>query len=160
MIGCTEDDPNASRIRETALMMGHPDKIFFCGQLGNGAAAKISNNYLSGPFILAIAEAFAIGIRNGLDKNVLGNVIRNSSGMSWIGENMHPVPGIVPGAPSSKGYKPGFRHALMIKDTQLAIDAAEKNGIEPSMARTAVKAYQRAAEDPRTQVSRAGAGTM
>lgn len=153
MIGCGEDDTNASRIREVAGLMGHPDKIFLCGQLGNGAAAKISNNYLSGPFILAIAEAFAIGIRNGLDKKVLGNVIRNSSGMSWIGEHMHPVPGVIPSAPSSNGYKVGFRHELMIKDTTLAIEAAQKNGIEPSMANTAVQAYQRAAKDPRTEVS-------
>lgn len=134
-------------------MMGHPDKIFLCGQLGNGAAAKISNNYLSGPFLLAIAESFAIGIRNGLDKDVLANVIRNSSGMSWMGEHMHPVPGVIAGAPSSNGYKVGFRHELMIKDTTLGIQAAEKNGVEPSMARTAVQAYQRASKDPRTEVS-------
>ncbi len=133
--------------------MSHPDKIFLCGPLGNGAAAKISNNYLSGPFLLAIAESFAIGIKNGLDKDVLANVIRNSSGMSWMGEHMHPVPGVVAGAPSSNGYKVGFRHELMVKDTTLGIEAAEKNGVEPSMARTAVEMYRRAAGDTRTEVS-------
>ncbi|KAK3056761.1 hypothetical protein LTR09_002554 [Extremus antarcticus] len=151
MIGCAEDDPKASQIRQVVSMMSHPDKIFLCGPLGNGAAAKISNNYLSGPFLLAIAESFAIGIKNGLDKDVLANVIRNSSGMSWMGEHMHPVPGVVAGAPSSNGYKVGFRHELMVKDTTLGIEAAEKNGVEPSMARTAVEMYRRAAGDTRTE---------
>jgi 3-hydroxyisobutyrate dehydrogenase len=84
-------------------MMANPDKIFFCGELGNGLAAKISNNYLSGTFLVAIAEAMAIGIRSGVDKNVLAEVIRNSSGNSWMGEHLMPVPGILPDAPSSNG---------------------------------------------------------
>lgn len=133
-------------------MMAHPDKVFFCGQLGNGAAAKISNNYLSSTFLLSIAEAFAIGIKNGLDKHVLANVIRASSGYSWMGENMHPVPDVIPKAPSSHGYKVGFRHELMVKDTTLGIEAAKKHGIEPRMANTAVRAYQKASTDARTKV--------
>jgi 3-hydroxyisobutyrate dehydrogenase len=153
MIGCEKDDSNAGQIRQVISMMAHPEKIFFCGQLGNGAAAKISNNYLSGTFLLSIAEAFAIGIRNGLDKNVLADVISNSSGMSWMSEHMNPVPGVIPTAPSSNGYKPGFRHELMVKDLTLGVEAGNKVGIEPSMGKTAVQASQRATKDPRTKVS-------
>ena len=133
--------------------MGNPDKIFLCGQLGTGLAAKISNNYLSGTFLVAIAEAMAIGIRSGVDKNKLARVISNSSGMSWMGEHMMPVPDILPDAPSSNGYKPGFRHELMVKDMTLGIEAGKKHGIEPTMASTAVAACKKASEDPRCEVS-------
>lgn len=152
MLGCPDSDPQASLAREVVSMMAHPDKIFLCGQLGNGLAAKISNNYLSGTFLVAIAEAMAIGIRSGVDKKVLAEVIRNSSGDSWMGRNLMPVPGVVPDAPSSNGYKPGFRQELMIKDLSLGIDAAKKNGIEPTMANTAVEHSKKAAKDPRIKV--------
>jgi 3-hydroxyisobutyrate/3-hydroxypropionate dehydrogenase len=101
---------------------------------------------------LAISEAFAIGIKEGLDKNVLADVIRNSSGMSWMAEHMHPTPGIISTAPSSNGYKAGFRHELMVKDTTLGIEAAKKHDVEPRMANTAVQVYQSACDDPRTKV--------
>lgn len=52
---------------------------------------------------------------------------------------MHPVPGVIASAPSSNGYKVGFRCELMVKDTTLGIDAAEKCGVEPTMAKTAVR---------------------
>lgn len=153
MLGCPDSDSDASRAREAVSMMAHPDKIFLCGQLGNGLAAKISNNYLSGTFLVAIAEAMAIGIRSGVDKKVLAEVIRNSSGNSWMGENLMPVPGIVPTAPSSNGYKPGFRQELMVKDLTLGIDAAKKNGIESTMANAAVEHCKKATKDPRIKVN-------
>ncbi|KAK3707173.1 hypothetical protein LTR37_012342 [Vermiconidia calcicola] len=151
MIGCTDSDPAADQIRDITSMMGISEKVFFCGELGNGAAAKISNNYLSSTFLMAISEAFATGIKSGVDKNVLADVIRNSSGMSWMGEHMHPVPGVIASAPSSNGYKVGFRCELMVKDTTLGIDAAEKCGVEPTMAKTAVEAYKKATQDPRCE---------
>ena len=107
---------------------------------------------MSGTVLVALAEAMAIGIRSGVDKKVLAEVIRNSSGNSWMGENLMPVPGIVPTAPSSNGYKPSFRHELMIKDLTLGIDAAKKVGIESTMGNTAVEHAKRAAQDPRIKV--------
>ena len=95
----------------------------------------------------------AIGIRAGVDKNKLAEVIRNSSGMSWMAEHMNPVPGIVPEAPSSNGYKPGFRHELMVKDMSLGVEAAKLHDIEPTMANTALEAVKKASKDPRCEVS-------
>lgn len=152
MIGCTDSDPQASKMKDIVSMMGLPNKVFFCGQLGTGLACKISNNYLSGTFLMAISEAMATGIRSGVDAKVLAEVIRNSSGNSWMGEHMMPVPGVVPEAPSSNDYRPGFRHELMVKDMTLGIEAAKKHGITPTMANTAVEASKKAAQDPRTKV--------
>lgn len=153
MMGCPDSDSQAGRAKEVVSMMAHREKIFLCGQLGNGTASKISNNYLSGTFLVAIAEAMAIGIRSGVDKNVLAKVIENSSGNSWMGQHLMPVPGILPDAPSSNNYKPGFRHELMVKDLSLGKNAAEKNGIEPTMANTALEHVKNALKDERIKVS-------
>lgn len=152
MIGCPAEDPQADRIRDIISLMAAPEKIFLCGQLGNGLAAKISNNYLSGTFLVAISEAMAFGIRSGLDKNVLAQVIQSSSGGSWMSQNLMPVPGIVESAPSSHGYKAGFPLAMIMKDLGLGIDAAEKTGIVPSMANTAMQHYEKAEQNPNCEV--------
>ena len=152
MIGCPSEDTANDRIKEVISLMASPEKIFLCGQLGNGLAAKISNNYLSGSFLVAISEAMAFGIRSGLDKNVLADVIRSSSGDSWVGRHLMPVPGIVDSAPSSNNYKASFSHAMIMKDLGLGIDAAEKNGIAPTMANTAIQHYKKAEENPNCEV--------
>lgn len=130
-------------------MMGEPSKFFYCGALGTGLAAKISNNYLSCTLLLATAEAMAIGIRSGIDPKLLYNVIRNSTGQSWMCDHVCPVPNVVPHVPSSNGYKPGFKTQMMIKDTTLGIEAGRIVGIKPSMAEMALETYVKAAVDPR-----------
>lgn len=153
MVGCPAEDSKASLIREVVSLMGAPKKINLCGQLGNGIAAKISNNYLSGIFLLAISEAYATGIRSGLEPEVLHSVITNSSGNSWLGENMPPVPSLNPDAPSSNGYKPGFTYQLLLKDIGLGIDAAKEQGIQPTMAEAARDVFKKASENPTCEVS-------
>src|SRR5258705_12934965 len=41
-------------------------------------------------------------------------------------EHMHPVPGLVGKAPSSRDYAPGFTTDLMAKDLGLAVNAARE----------------------------------
>ncbi|KAF2104423.1 putative 3-hydroxyisobutyrate dehydrogenase [Rhizodiscina lignyota] len=149
MLGCFETDSFATRVKDNVAMMGDPKKTFCCGKLGTGLAAKISNNYLSGCFNLAIAQSMAIGIRQGVDPKVLHEVIKASSGMSWMGTNKQPVPGIDPKFPSSNDYKPGFRVELMIKDLTLGSNSGKAVGINPTMADTALETYHKANEDDR-----------
>jgi hypothetical protein len=82
----------------------------------------------------------------------LHEVIKNSSGMSWMGVNKAPVPNVVPEASSSDNYKPGFRVELMIKDLSLGVAAGEETGIEPTIARKALETYHKANEDERCKV--------
>lgn len=135
--------------------MGPVDRISFCGPLGSGLAAKIANNYIACTTILTIAEAFAIGMRYGVDKQVLHRCIRNSTGNSWVLEHVQPVPDVVAGAPSSHGYAPSFKPHMIVKDIQLAVDAGKQTGINATIGMTALETYKRAAADPRYQV-RAG----
>ena len=118
----------AARINDVLVMMGQPKKFFWCGKLGAGLAAKISNNYISCTFLLVIAEAMAMGIRNGIEPKLLQDVIHNSSGQSFMGDHVNPVPGVVPHAPSSNNWRLGFKTQMMIKDIGLGVDAAKQVG--------------------------------
>ncbi|CAK7233701.1 hypothetical protein SBRCBS47491_008700 [Sporothrix bragantina] len=147
--GAEDNKSLAARIRKTALMMANPDKIVFCGQLGNGLAAKISNNYLSFCNMLSIAEAMSIGIRLGVDKHILFNCIKSSGGNSATFHNFQPCPGVVPHLPSSNGFKAGFRPLMMAKDLGLGVEAGEQTGINATMAKTALETFKKAMVDPR-----------
>lgn len=152
MIGCPPEDPKAKLILEIVAMMGAKEKLFLCGQLGNGLAAKISNNYLSGTNLLALSEAMAFGIRAGVDKQILAKVIHASSGSSWMADNLNPVPDILPNAPSSNGYKATFRHEMIVKDLGLGVDAAKKHNVVPRMGNVAIEQYKAAAKNPKLEV--------
>ncbi|KAF7189682.1 putative 3-hydroxyisobutyrate dehydrogenase, mitochondrial [Pseudocercospora fuligena] len=139
--------PTQIRIQSLIQKMGNPEKVFFCGPLGSGLAAKISNNYLSGSFNVAISQAMSIGILSGVDPQTLYNVIKSSSGQSWMAENHQPVPGLVASAPSSRGWERSFGHAMMMKDLELGVAAAKEVGVEPTMGERALEMYQTAVED-------------
>lgn len=129
--------------------MAAPEKVFYCGALGMGLAAKIANNYLSGTNLLAAAEAMNIGIRLGVDKHLLYKVIQNSTGQSFMNDKVHPVPGVVPSAPSSNDYAGGFKAQMMVKDMTLGIEAAKKVGCRATLGPAALEVYKEAAVDPR-----------
>ena len=68
-----------------------------------------------------------------MDPRVLSDVFKVSLAGSTINEKWNPCPGVVPDAPASKGYKPGFRLELMRKDFNLAVETAEREGVRIPM---------------------------
>lgn len=152
MIGSPEPSQSTHvhpQLIPTMTMMGTPSKFFFCGKVGAGLAAKISNNYLSGTILLASAEAMAFGIKSGIDKDLLYRVIQNSTGQSFMCDNVNPVPGIVAHAPASRNYQGGFKAQMMVKDMTLGVDTAAAMGIKASTGLAALELYKQAAVDPR-----------
>ena len=97
--------------------------------LGSGEVAKICNNLIAGVSMLAVAEAFTLGIRSGVDPQVLYQVISKSSGSCWSMEHNCPVPGIVPRAAANQSFAAGFMTDLMAKDLSLARAAARDLGV-------------------------------
>jgi 3-hydroxyisobutyrate dehydrogenase len=132
-------------------MLGSPSKFFYLHNLGAGLTAKISNNYLSGTILLATAEALAIGVAQGLDPKDLYNVIRSSTGQSWMCDHVMPIPNVQSNfwVPSNSGYKPGFKTQMMLKDLGLGIESGRQVGIRPSMAEAAMEVWESAAKDER-----------
>jgi 3-hydroxyisobutyrate dehydrogenase len=100
--------------------------IIHVGPVGAGEVAKLCNNLIAGVAAVAVSEAFRIAEGFGVDPKVLTDVISKSSGNTWVMEHMHPVPGLVGKAPSSRDYAPGFTTDLMAKDLGLAVNAARE----------------------------------
>jgi putative dehydrogenase len=71
--------------RHEEVLAALSDKRFRIGdKIGDGAKTKLVNNLLAGINLAAGAEAFALGIKQGLDPQLLFDVICASSGASWI----------------------------------------------------------------------------
>jgi len=116
--------------------------IIHVGDVGAGEVAKLCNNLISGSALIAVAEAFRIGEAFGVDLQILTSVIAKSSGATWVMEHMHPVPGIVDSAASSRQYAPGFMTDLMAKDLALAVNAGREKRVPLAVAPAAQQLYR------------------
>jgi 3-hydroxyisobutyrate dehydrogenase-like beta-hydroxyacid dehydrogenase len=135
-------DNLVSQVEALLRMMGK--KVLHCGAQGAGLSGKLANNYLLAINNIATAEAMNLGMRWGLDRKVLGNLINVSTGKCWPSEINNPVPGVVEGAPSCRDYSGGFGIALMKKDLSLALKAAEKAGAKLELGGKAREVYEAA----------------
>jgi 3-hydroxyisobutyrate dehydrogenase len=136
------DARDLAEARPALAAMG--TNIIHVGAVGTGEVAKLCNNLISGAALVAVAEAFRIGEAFGVDAQVLTNVIAKSSGSTWVMEHMHPVPGIVDSAASSRQYAPGFMTDLMAKDLGLAVSAARNKRVPVVVAPAAQQLYRMA----------------
>ena len=71
----------------------------------------------------------------------MSEILLASSGRNWSLELYNPYPGVMPNAPASKGYAPGFMVDLMIKDLGLAMHVAEQGGVDNRMGALARELY-------------------
>jgi 3-hydroxyisobutyrate dehydrogenase len=116
------DRRDVEEARPVLAAMG--STVIHVGPVGSGQVAKLCNNLIAGVAAVAVSEAFRIAEGFGVDPKVLTEVISKSSGHTWLMENMHPVPGLVARAASTRDYAPGFMTDLMAKDLGLAVNAA------------------------------------
>jgi 3-hydroxyisobutyrate dehydrogenase len=102
--------------------------IFHAGGSGAGQVAKIANNMLLAIHMAGTAEALALGVANGLDPQVLSEIMVKSSGRNWSLELYNPWPGVQENVPAARGYSGGFGSALMLKDLGLAAESSIASG--------------------------------
>jgi len=93
------------------------------GGVGQGKLVKIVNQVMAAIHLLAMGEAFALGIKCGADPKVLYDVIKASSCYSKMMDLR------LPGFLFEGTFKPGFKLDLMKKDVNLAVDSAKSLGI-------------------------------
>jgi 3-hydroxyisobutyrate dehydrogenase len=120
MVGGTEEA--FEKVKPTLQLMGK--NITYCGGSGNGQVVKIANNLVLGISMIGVSEAMNLGIKLGMDPKILASVLNTSSARCWSSDSYNPVPGVVPGVPSSNDYNGGFGVDLMAKDLSLAVGAA------------------------------------
>lgn len=143
-LGCSPSDPNIPRL--TALLQTMGGKVIPCGGPSLGLAAKLSNNYLSGIITIACSEAMDMGMRAGIDADVLASVFAAGTAQNAICDVFNPVPGVCPKAPSSNGYQGGFRVQLMRKDIGLAVDMARRLGTRNALGTSGLGVFTAASE--------------
>lgn len=102
--------------------------VIHAGEAGAGQAAKICNNMLLAIGMLGTCEAFILAEKLGLDAQKFYDIASKASGQSWSMTSYCPVPGVGPDSPADHEFAPGFAGAMMLKDLNLAQDAARTAG--------------------------------
>lgn len=124
------------RCQEVLQVIGK--KIYHVGPVGSGDVIKLVNNLLLGVNMVAVAEAMTLGVKAGIDPQVLFEIISSSSGRSYALEAK--VPNFV-----LKGkFDPGFTVNLQYKDLEMAVQTAKELGIPLVMANFAQQVYETA----------------
>ena len=99
-------------------------KVFYIGpEPGMGQMMKLINNLLSATATAATSEAVVLGVKAGLDPQVMIDVINAGSGRSTASEDKFPR-AILP-----RSFDFGFAMGLMAKDVKLCIDEADAQGV-------------------------------
>ena len=139
MVGGSDD----AFARAEPILAGMGRTIVHAGGAGNGQAAKICNNMILGVSMIAVAEAFLLAEKLGLDAQKLFDIASKSSGQCWSMTSYCPVPGPVPTSPANRDYQAGFTAAMMLKDLRLSQDAASVAGAATPMGAQAATLYER-----------------
>jgi len=110
---------------------------FHVGGIGQGLALKLVNNMLIQVNTVAIAEAFVVGVKAGLDPKVMYDVIRVSTGASFALD--HRVPRMIAG-----DFSPGGTIDISYKDQELETAFAKALGVPVLLANISQQVYQMA----------------
>lgn len=106
-------------------------------QPGDGARTKLVNNLLAGINLAGAAEVMALSERMGLDLTTTLNVIQQSSGQSWIGnDRMRRA--------IADDFEPRAHTTLLAKDTKLAVAAAQQLGFITPLGQLTTETFARA----------------
>ncbi len=95
-------------------------KVFFVGaRPGMGQAMKLCNNILSATSMAVTAEAMVMGVKAGLDPQLMIEIINSGTGRNTATETKFPNE-ILP-----RRFAQGFATGLMYKDVRLCLEEAE-----------------------------------
>jgi 3-hydroxyisobutyrate dehydrogenase len=114
------------------------ETIIRTGAVGSGHAMKALNNFVYAAGLLAAVEALRLGEAEGLDLDLLADVLNASSGRNVATETKLKQ-FILRG-----DYAGGFRLGLMTKDLENGVSMARESGIEAASLATCLDAWRRA----------------
>ncbi len=114
------DPDSLQKVRGVLETMGK--KIFPVGDVGCGNVAKLANNLISLACNSISAEGFALGVKAGINPQVLWDIITVSTGNNWCLQQY-------PNTTFKGNFEPGFRVDLAFKDIGLALDLGKEYGV-------------------------------
>jgi len=130
--------PQASYESVQGLLGCFGKNIFYVGaEVGAGHLMKLINNLLSTTALAATFEAMTLGVKGGLDPQVMLAVLGASSGTNHSVENKIPRY-VMPNVPI------GFTLELSYKDVTLCVDAGEAMNVPMRMGRTTAQIWHHA----------------
>lgn len=131
MVACSRTALDAAR--PVFDYMAH-DVFHISERIGDGARVNLVNNMLAGIHLVATAEALALGAKLGLDLAMVFDVVRHSSGQSWIGDDRYKR--LLAG-----DHAVHSSPEILAKDLRLAMSLAMNAGFDPVLARQAAQIF-------------------
>jgi 2-hydroxy-3-oxopropionate reductase len=107
------------KCREFLVKLG--TSVVLCGDIGAGNTTKLANQIIVALNIAAMSEALVLGVKAGVDPEVIYNAIRGGLAGSTVLDAK--VPMVL-----NRNFKPGFKIDLHIKDLANAIETAREVG--------------------------------
>jgi 3-hydroxyisobutyrate dehydrogenase-like beta-hydroxyacid dehydrogenase len=131
---------NEFDVIQTALeAIGRP---FYIGDKpGSAQTMKLVNNILAATVLVATSEVVVMGVKSGLDPNVMIEVLNAGSGATSASRDKFPR-AILP-----RSFDYGFATGLMVKDVRLYLDEAKALGVPADVAETTGRLWETAARD-------------
>jgi 3-hydroxyisobutyrate dehydrogenase-like beta-hydroxyacid dehydrogenase len=120
------DPATLEKVRKILETMGK--RIFAVGPVGCGNIAKLVNNLISLTTTAVNAEGFVMGVKAGIDPQVLWEIIRASTGNSYSLEQ-------IPSTIFKGDFEPGFKVSLGRKDMGLALELSQETGVPLAIGR-------------------------
>ena len=117
-------------------------RVFYVGtQPGQGQAMKIVNNFLSATAMAATTEAVVLGVKAGLDVNVMLDVLNASSGRNTATTDKFPRSVL------DRSFNFGFRTVLLHKDVRLCREFADELGVSFRVGSVVDEVWEQAAKE-------------
>ena len=135
MVGATE----ATFVWISPILETMGTDVTHCGPVGCGQVVKILNNMLVFQHCGALAEAIAIGRRNGVPADVLLPTMALGSGDSFVLRN-HGTKAMLPGVFPERAFS--TRYA--IKDLSYALEMAAASGLDMAAAKLTMERLKQA----------------
>ena len=132
------DANDVARLRPVFEAMGDPERILHVGAAGTGYAVKLMINQLWFSHLVATAEVLSIGVKAGVDLEVLRKSLIASPANSNFVQN--DVLSIL----DNGDYDEGFAIALACKDLGLSVDLARSVGVPAELSSLVEQIYRRA----------------
>jgi 3-hydroxyisobutyrate dehydrogenase len=132
------DSADVERVRPLLEYLGDPRRIFHVGGHGAGYTVKLMLNLLWFDQLVAIAEVLTIGVRAGVDLEVLhGALVEGPTSSRLLARDLLPLL-------RNGEYEEGFSLALAVKDLRLAVDLARSAGVPAELSAIVEQLFARA----------------
>lgn len=135
MVGASE----STFLHVRAILETMGSDVSHCGPIGCGQVVKILNNMLVFQHTAALAEAIALGRRNGVPADVLLPIMAMGSGDSFVLRN-HGMKSMVPRVYPERAFSVRYS----IKDLSYALEMADAAGLDMQAAKLTMERLREA----------------